>query len=187
LFQITLTKESLIRNPDLRLFKPSSEINSFKINDFEDNIQIILESKKIFRGDEKLIFLHNLHARLCSHRSRGIEIPDGISFSNEQWNEMVSTSMSYIISYLTEPSIFSQDNVEENMQSLEDCSSKVYDLLYDQTLQFTSDDFLKDLISNTSPNDYKSIFIPILKRIFRSCKDATTEHSEEALKSLELF
>jgi len=180
IFQFTFYPQSLARNPDLRLLPDDDHFEVFTVEKFDDIVQKVLESTKYFSSDEKLIFLHNIYIRLLSS-------PLSDQIDQEKNKELRKIAMSYIISYLTSPEIFSSDIQPENPLNIRDLSCSLYDMFYSQLLQFDQDDFIKEFIVNVGEEDFDPIFTPVLKRVLRDCNECSIETVKKLVKGLELI
>ena len=184
IFQCTFNNESSEKNSDLRLLQKDENNTEEKIlftfENFDDLIQKILESPVYFLSDEKLIFLHNIYTRLYNTLVNEL-------FSVNKKNEMMQIAMSYTISYLISPEVFSSDITPEDSKNLLDYSCSLYDMFFIQLKNIAHDNFIKSLINNLSEEDYDAVLGPIFKRILRDCVASNIEDTKNIMKSMELL
>ena len=184
IYQFTFERPSLKRNTGLKLLEdndPSKDqILIFTFENMDDVLERVLESRVYYSSDDKLVLLYETYNRIDNSDQLGL-------LNDAKKTSLRKIVLSFTISYLMSPEIFSVDVIPEDAQNVVDYSCSLYNVLYDYLASYDRGDFLKDLILNLDEGDYGMILAPIFKRIIRDCNDANIEVSKKLLTGIEVL
>ena len=184
IYQFTYEKPSLIRNSGLKLLeerdRSKDQILIFTLENIDDVLERVLESRAYYSSDDKLVLLYETYNRVGNSDQLGL-------LDDAKKASLRKVILSYTISYLMSPEIFSADVIPEDAENVVDYSCSLYDVLYEHLASYDRGDFLKDLILNVDESDYSMILAPIFKRIIRDCNDSNIEVSKKLLTGIEVL
>jgi len=183
IYQCTFQPISLMKDPGLKLIGNLSikeGIPLFTKENFDDVIANILESETYYNSEEKLIFLLDIYKRLEGIDELGL-------LDQDKRSEFRKTTLSYVISYLQAPEVFSPNIVQENPNILLDFSNPLYNAFYAHLIGFDLDGLLRDLFENLEENDFNIILTPLFKRILKDCNDATIDNTKKISSGIGLL